>query len=187
MIRGEKGFFGITGAPAGGLWWFARVSGPELTSAQAAAVTTAQWRDQLIAVFEADRTPAAAVVAATTEPIVGTGNYDVPTVPTWHNGRMTIAGDAAHAASPAAAQGASMAIEDAVVLAKCLRDIADPATAFDTYERHRREPGAGGAAGAGQRGDEPAAYPGAPRPAVQQRELAPRPPHRLGFPHLTMH
>ncbi|GAA1656352.1 FAD-dependent monooxygenase [Fodinicola feengrottensis] len=139
MIRGEKGFFGITGAPAGGLWWFARVSGPELTSAQAAAVTTAQWRDQLIAVFEADRTPAAAVVAATTEPIVGTGNYDVPTVPTWHNGRMTIAGDAAHAASPAAAQGASMAIEDAVVLAKCLRDIADPATAFDTYERHRRE------------------------------------------------
>jgi hypothetical protein len=31
-------------------------------------------------------------------------------------------GDAAHATSPSSGQGASLAIEDAVVLAKCLRD-----------------------------------------------------------------
>ncbi|MDH6129712.1 hypothetical protein [Kitasatospora sp. GP82] len=35
-------------------------------------------------------------------------------------------------------QGASMALEDAVVLAKALRDADTPAAALDSYERHRR-------------------------------------------------
>ena len=39
---------------------------------------------------------------------------------------MIIVGDAAHATSPSSGQGASMAIEDAVVLAKCLRDLMLP-------------------------------------------------------------
>ncbi|MEV5298946.1 FAD-dependent monooxygenase [Amycolatopsis methanolica] len=55
---------------------------------------------------------------------------------------MIIVGDAAHATSPASGQGASMAIEDAVVLAKCLRDTGDVHDAFTTYEslrRHRAE------------------------------------------------
>jgi 2-polyprenyl-6-methoxyphenol hydroxylase-like FAD-dependent oxidoreductase len=138
MIRGSRAFIGITGGPDGGVWWFARLAGEEMTKAEAATKTTEQWRTQLVEAFTGDRTPAAEVVGATTEPIVGTNNYDVPTVPTWHNGRMTIVGDAAHAASPAAAQGASMAIEDSVVLAKCLRDLADPADAFTAYERLRR-------------------------------------------------
>ena len=51
---------------------------------------------------------------------------------------MIIIGDAAHATSPASGQGASMALEDAVVLAKCLRDQPDIASAFATYERLRR-------------------------------------------------
>jgi 2-polyprenyl-6-methoxyphenol hydroxylase-like FAD-dependent oxidoreductase len=36
---------------------------------------------------------------------------------------MIVIGDAAHATSPSSGQGASMAIEDAVVLAKCVRDL----------------------------------------------------------------
>jgi 2-polyprenyl-6-methoxyphenol hydroxylase-like FAD-dependent oxidoreductase len=36
---------------------------------------------------------------------------------------MVIVSDAAHAPSPSAGQGAPMAAEDAVVLAKCLRDL----------------------------------------------------------------
>ncbi|GAA2277245.1 hypothetical protein GCM10010430_73890 [Kitasatospora cystarginea] len=47
-------------------------------------------------------------------------------------------GDAAHAASPATGQGASMALEDAVVLAKALRDADTTASALDCYELHRR-------------------------------------------------
>jgi 2-polyprenyl-6-methoxyphenol hydroxylase-like FAD-dependent oxidoreductase len=52
---------------------------------------------------------------------------------------MVIIGDAAHATSPASGHGASMAIEDAVTLAKCLRDSAGVPQAFARYESLRRE------------------------------------------------
>jgi FAD-dependent urate hydroxylase len=51
---------------------------------------------------------------------------------------MVIVGDAAHATAPSSGQGASMAIEDAVVLARCLRDLPDTPQAFMTCERLRR-------------------------------------------------
>jgi 2-polyprenyl-6-methoxyphenol hydroxylase-like FAD-dependent oxidoreductase len=63
----------------------------------------------------------------------------MPPVRHWHRDRMVIIGDAAHATSPASGQGASMAIEDAVELARCLRDLPDPGAAFATYEGLRRE------------------------------------------------
>ena len=62
----------------------------------------------------------------------------MPTVPTWYRGRIALLGDATHATSPSSGQGASLAIEDAVVLAKCLRDLPDTKLAFATYERLRR-------------------------------------------------
>ena len=40
--------------------------------------------------------------------------------------------------SPSAGQGASLAMEDAMVLAQCVRDIDDPVLAFRTFERQRR-------------------------------------------------
>jgi FAD-dependent urate hydroxylase len=55
-----------------------------------------------------------------------------------HGDRMVLVGDAAHATSPASGQGASMAIEDAVELGRCLRDLPDPGAAFAVYERLRR-------------------------------------------------
>ena len=40
--------------------------------------------------------------------------------PVWHQGRVALLGDSAHATLPYAGQGANQAIEDAVVLAQCL-------------------------------------------------------------------
>jgi 2-polyprenyl-6-methoxyphenol hydroxylase-like FAD-dependent oxidoreductase len=51
---------------------------------------------------------------------------------------MIVIGDAAHAPSPTSGQGASMAAEDAVVLAKSLRDLPDIPRAFAAYEQLRR-------------------------------------------------
>jgi salicylate hydroxylase len=55
-------------------------------------------------------------------------------------GPVTLLGDAAHPMLPFLAQGGAMAIEDAAVLADCLRHEEDPASAFRAYEhaRHRR-------------------------------------------------
>lgn len=57
----------------------------------------------------------------------------------WHNGRdIVLIGDAAHAMTPFAAQGAAMAIEDARELAHCLAGCADPPSAFARYEGNRK-------------------------------------------------
>ena len=49
-----------------------------------------------------------------------------------------LAGDAAHAVSPSSGQGASLALEDAVVLARCLQEAEEPRAAFARYEAERR-------------------------------------------------
>ncbi|WP_018010079.1 FAD-dependent oxidoreductase [Sinorhizobium medicae] len=57
----------------------------------------------------------------------------------WHNRRDTILiGDAAHAMTPFAAQGAAMAIEDAWELAIRIADSPDTPSAFSRYEEARR-------------------------------------------------
>lgn len=61
-----------------------------------------------------------------------------PTMETWSKGRCTLLGDACHAMVPFLAQGAVMALEDALILARCLEKYPqDHATAFARYEAAR--------------------------------------------------
>jgi FAD-dependent urate hydroxylase len=60
----------------------------------------------------------------------------------WAQGRVVLIGDAAHATSPNMAQGAAMALEDALVLTDCLRRIRaipDVIAAFRARRRPRNE------------------------------------------------
>ena len=54
-------------------------------------------------------------------------------------GRVCVMGDAAHPTLPFLAQGANMALEDAIVIARCLEDYADVAVALHHYEQARLE------------------------------------------------
>ena len=56
----------------------------------------------------------------------------------WSRGAVLLIGDAAHATSPNMAQGVAMALEDALVLAKCLLQESTIAGALAAYERRRR-------------------------------------------------
>ncbi|MFD7593896.1 FAD-dependent monooxygenase [Kitasatospora sp. NPDC059812] len=58
-------------------------------------------------------------------------------LPTYHQGRVALLGDAAHAMCPFQGQGACQAIEDAVVLASALTPGADPATTLPAYTAAR--------------------------------------------------
>src|SRR5205085_1824049 len=54
------------------------------------------------------------------------------------NDSIVIIGDPAHAVSPASGQGASLAAEDAVTLALCLREAPSVPEALRAYEQRRR-------------------------------------------------
>lgn len=137
MVFGRDCFYAYVVHPSGDVWWFANPRQPrELTRAELAEVS---WREKLLGLFSRQDGPALDLIDATEEIFAGWNTYDFPKVPTWHRDRMVIIGDAAHATSPASGQGASMAIEDAVTLGKCLRDIKDVPAAFTRYEALRRD------------------------------------------------
>ena len=59
-------------------------------------------------------------------------------MPTWSRGRTVLIGDAAHATSPHAGQGASLALEDALRLACLLQNGDEFSVTFEKFERERR-------------------------------------------------
>ncbi|HJR91899.1 MAG TPA: FAD-dependent monooxygenase, partial [Acidimicrobiia bacterium] len=139
MVFGKRAFFGYAVHPSGEIWWFANPPrAAEPTRAELAAIGTEQWREILIELFAGDDSPAVEILRSTPGKLAGWATYDLPSVPIWYRGSMIIIGDAAHATAPSSGQGASMAIEDAVVLARCLRDLPDTGQAFAVYERLRR-------------------------------------------------
>ncbi|MCM6772436.1 FAD-dependent monooxygenase [Nocardia sp. CDC159] len=141
MQFGTRCFFAWTNTPDGGTVWFANPPmAREPERGVLSSMSDANWRTWLHELMAADVGPAHDIIDAAPGPLLGWATYDLPVVRRWHNGtNMIIIGDAAHATSPAAGQGASMALEDAVILAKCLRDCPSPATAFTTFEALRRD------------------------------------------------
>src|ERR1700748_3859606 len=70
----------------------------------------------------------------------------------WSVGRVTLLGDACHPTLPFLAQGAGMAIEDGLVLARCLEAFDDVPTALIVYEKARVERTAGVVRGSAENG-----------------------------------
>jgi salicylate hydroxylase len=76
---------------------------------------------ELKALFEGWDAPVHQLIASATE-TKRWALYDRSPLPSWTSGRVALLGDAAHAMLPFFAQGAAQAVEDAEVLAACLRD-----------------------------------------------------------------
>ena len=135
MMWGKRCSFGYTVSPDGEVWWFAN----PLTREHVRSAATGQIKAQIAELFDGDRGPAAEIIRSTTGEILLGNQYDIPRVPLWHRDRMVIIGDAAHAVSPSTGQGVSLACEDAVTLARCLRDEPGHEAAFGRYEQLRRD------------------------------------------------
>lgn len=139
MIFGKRAFFGYAIAPDREVWWFANVPHRgEPARGELEAVDDHEWRRRLLELYAEDTGPAITLIEATPQLPPMSPIHVIPHLPTWHNGRMIVIGDAAHAPSPTSGQGASLSIEDAVVLAKCLRDPVSPQAAFTSFEATRR-------------------------------------------------
>lgn len=139
MVFGRRAFFGYLARPDGEVYWFCNVAWErEPARGELAAISNDEWRRRLIDLVAGEPSPVPAIVAATTGEIGRWPTYDIPSLPTWHQGRVCLLGDAAHATSPHVGQGASTALEDAAELARCLRDLPDPTAAFAVFEAMRK-------------------------------------------------
>ena len=139
MIFGRRAFFGYALAPDGEVWWFANVpQAGEPARGELQATDPEEWRRRLLGLFAGDAGPAVRLIEATPQLSPASPIHAVPHLPVWYRDRMIVIGDAAHAPSPTSGQGASLSIEDAVVLAQCLRDHPTPADAFARFEAARR-------------------------------------------------
>ncbi len=139
MIFGARAFFGYATAPDGEVWWFANVPRrDEPGRGELEALGGEGWRRRLLALYAGDAGPAVPLIQATPQMMAMRPIHLLPHLPAWHDGRMIVIGDAAHAPSPTSGQGASLAIEDAVVLAACLRGLPSPQAALARFEAVRR-------------------------------------------------
>ena len=142
FVFGRNGFFGYfnTVTPEGPrtIWW-STACAPLETKEQMATATESDLRQRIMALHGDWAQPIPQLIHSATD-ILDVAINDVPSLPSWSAGRTILIGDAAHAVAPHSGQGASMALEDAMFLAKLLRESNGESLekVFAEFERHRR-------------------------------------------------
>jgi 2-polyprenyl-6-methoxyphenol hydroxylase-like FAD-dependent oxidoreductase len=104
--------FGILDIGQGRFTWYA-------TANIRMPAAPGQRAGELLRRFAGWHEPIPALIEST-ELILENGAYDLAPLPHWTSGRVTLLGDAAHPCTPNLGQGGCMALEDALVLAKCI-------------------------------------------------------------------
>jgi 2-polyprenyl-6-methoxyphenol hydroxylase-like FAD-dependent oxidoreductase len=135
---GARGFFGYSGVENGDVqWWSNLPSERELTRQELGDVSLDTIQREMLAIYSGYHEPIETLIR-NTQATVKHNIHDIQSLPTWQRGRVLLIGDAAHAVSPNSGQGASMALEDAMYLAKLLRDCGDYAQVFAQFEQARK-------------------------------------------------
>jgi 2-polyprenyl-6-methoxyphenol hydroxylase-like FAD-dependent oxidoreductase len=129
---GER--FGLIDLGHGRTYWFATKNSPEGEGDEPGG-----RREELLRRFHGWHAPIAAVLdAAREDTILRNDVYYLDPLPRWSKGRVVLVGDGAHATTPGIGQGAAQAIEDAVVLGRCLAEHETVSDALADYEAKRR-------------------------------------------------
>jgi 2-polyprenyl-6-methoxyphenol hydroxylase-like FAD-dependent oxidoreductase len=137
---GQSGFFGYgfcSPDPDDGTMWWSTQPANGIEAAAFRAMSQDAIKRHLISFHAGWHDPIPQLLEAADD-IVVTATLDVATLPTWWRGRTLLIGDAAHATSPHAGQGASLALEDALRLSRLVRDGQDLAATFAAFEADRR-------------------------------------------------
>lgn len=137
MTFGENAFFGYIKEGDGPVYWFNSYSADENDTGRITNPTA--YARKIETLHASDPSENRAILRSVISIDRNYPVYDMPPLPAWSRGRVVLMGDAAHAVGPHAGQGASMAIEDAVVLSACLDAAETPAAAFAQFEALRRD------------------------------------------------
>ena len=137
---GQSGFFGYgfcSPDPADGLMWWSTQPSHGKDAATWRGMSQDAIRRHLLEFHAGWHDPISQILAAA-EDIVVSDTLDVATLPVWSRGRTLLIGDAAHATSPHAGQGASLALEDAMRLGKLMSLDQELRLTFQNFEAERR-------------------------------------------------
>ena len=161
---GRRAYYLYWKRPDGRIGWGANLPSPQyLSLKEARAVPAEDWLHTLRTTYANDVPGARLAAETTSETLQAVGGLHImPPVPHWHRGRMVLVGDAVHAPSNSTGQGASLAMESAIQLARCLRDCP---------MRRRRSPPTSDCAGRGWRRSPRAAH-GSAMPRPRARSLS---------------
>ncbi|MDQ6636170.1 MAG: FAD-dependent monooxygenase, partial [Candidatus Dormibacteraeota bacterium] len=137
---GTRAYYIYWALPGGGVYWGANLPSRRYLSLTEARQTPVEdWLRTLQDTYAGDVPGEMLARSTAPEALQVTGAIHImPPVPRWHRGRMVLVGDAVHAPSNSTGQGASLAIESGIQVARCLRDTRDAASAFAAYETLRR-------------------------------------------------
>jgi 2-polyprenyl-6-methoxyphenol hydroxylase-like FAD-dependent oxidoreductase len=136
---GNGGFYLYMSNPGGGTRWGINLPQERpISLSEARATPSAEWMKTLLARYGDDHPAREMLLASSADELQVVGSMHImPPVEHWHRGRMVLVGGSAHAPSNSSGQGASLAIESAVQIARCLRDLDIP-SAFAAFEQLRR-------------------------------------------------
>lgn len=138
FVFGARSFFGYLVKADATVLWFANLTTPQPERGSLDSVPSAVWLDRLRDLHSDDPFPVPEILRNVRGEVGAYPIFDLAHVRSWSRGRVVAIGDAVHATSPSAGQGASLALEDAITLATCLRDLPDHRAAFSEFERIRR-------------------------------------------------
>ena len=129
--RGQR--FGIGPVGAGRTGWWAAANAAKPSAAHEHQREDAQH--ELLRLFKGWYAPVVELIAGTLpQMILTTSAFDREPNPTWGDKRVTLLGDAIHPTTPNLGQGGCLAIEDAIVLARCFQQYGATETALRKYE-----------------------------------------------------
>ncbi|SCC22978.1 FAD-dependent monooxygenase [Bacillus mycoides] len=131
---GANGRFGIVPLPNNEVYWYALINA-KARDPKYKAYTTAD----LYSHFKNYHNPIPAILKnASDVNMIHRDIVDITPMKHFFDKRIVFIGDAAHALTPNLGQGACQAIEDAIILAECIKNNAHYRQAFIEYEQKRR-------------------------------------------------
>ncbi|WP_046176407.1 FAD-dependent monooxygenase [Domibacillus indicus] len=132
---GTKGRFGIVPLPKNKVYWYALINARQ-SDPRIANYST----KDLHRLFQNYHDPIPDLLLKTTShDMIHRDIVDIAPMKCFYSDRVVFIGDAAHAITPNMGQGACQAIEDARILAECLRIQSNYQEAFADYDARRRE------------------------------------------------